>query len=342
MGPEDLAEIVANLAVDKSPELLVGLEHSDDAGVFYVSEDLALVQTLDFITPIVDDPFRFGRIAAVNSLSDVYAMGGRPVTALNVCAFPAKGLEKIYLADILRGGYDAIKESGAVLAGGHTIKDEELKYGLSVTGRVHPKRVLPNSTARPGDVLILTKPLGTATIFAGLGSKAITDDDVEPAILGMMTLNRAAAECLDPFVEEVDDRAKADPTRGVHALTDVTGFGLAGHALEMAEGSDVSIELVAPSLPEYPHARAMAEREFLCGGSRGNRRAVEAKADFGNARETDIWLACDAQTSGGLLIAVAESDADALLGDLIEAGVTDACPVGRVLEKGSARILMRG
>ncbi len=341
MGPEDLAEIVANLQLEGSPDLLVGIEHSDDAGVFYISEDLALVQTIDFITPLVNDPFRFGRIAATNSLSDIYAMGGRPMTALNACAFPSKGISKIYLADILRGGYDAIVESGAVLAGGHTIKDDELKYGLSVTGRVPPKRVLPNSTARVGDVLILTKPLGTSTIFSGFGQGAITEDDIEPAILGMMTLNRAAAECLDPYVENVDRRGDADPKRGVHALTDVTGFGLAGHALEVAQGSGLSIELFGALLPEYPQARAMTERNFLCGGSRGNRKAVESKADFTGAREVDIWLACDAQTSGGLLIAVAESDSDALLGDLIEAGVTDACVVGRVMEEGSHRVRMR-
>jgi len=340
MGPEDLAEIIATLSLERSPELLVGLEHSDDAGVIYVSEDLALVQTLDFITPLVDDPFRFGRIAAVNSLSDVYAMGGRPMTALNVCCFPATGVPKSDLAEILKGGYEAIRESGAVLAGGHTIKDNELKFGLSVTGRVHPKRVLPNSSARPGDLLILTKPLGTATIFAGLGKGELRAADVEPAILGMMTLNRAAAECLDPYVEDVADRRNADPSRGVHALTDVTGFGLAGHALEVAEGSGSTLELFASELPEYPHARAMAERGHLCGGSRGNRRAVEAKGDFAGAREADIWLACDAQTSGGLLISVAEADADALLGDLLEAGVADAVVVGRVLEEGSARIRM--
>jgi len=341
MGPEDLAEIVSKLEVDRSPELLVGIEHADDAGVVYISEELALVQTLDFITPLVNDPFRFGRIAAANSLSDVYAMGGRPMTALNVCAFPAKRLPKSMLADILRGGFEAIKEAGAMLVGGHTVKDEELKYGLSVTGRVHPHRVLPNSTARPGDLLILTKPLGTALLFAGLGKGSLGEEDVEPAILGMMMLNRSAAECLDPYVESLPDRREADSARGVHALTDVTGFGLAGHALEMTVGSKTSIELFGPELPEYPGARAMAERDFLCGGSRANRKAVQAQGDFSGARESDIWLSCDAQTSGGLLIAVAEADADALLGDLIEAGDTDACVVGRVTGEGSVRIRMR-
>jgi selenide, water dikinase len=340
MGPEDLAEIMSKLEVDDSPELLVGLEHSDDAGVIYVSEDLALVQTLDFITPLVGDPFRFGRIAAVNSLSDVYAMGGRPMTALNICSFPAKSMPKSELAEILKGGYEAIRESGAMLLGGHTIKDEELKYGLSVTGRVHPHRVLPNSTARPGDKLILTKALGTALVFAGFGRGEICESDVEPAILGMMMLNRAAAECLDPYVESLADRAEADAKRGVHALTDVTGFGLAGHALEVARASGVSIEIFGSSLLEYPHARDMADRDYLCGGSRSNRKAVEAEADFSGARESDIWLTCDAQTSGGLLISVAEADADALLADLTAAGVADAAVVGRVLEEGSKRIRM--
>ena len=341
MGPEDLREIIAALEPSKSDELLVGLEHSDDAGVFAINSELALVQTIDFITPIVDDPFVFGRIAAVNSLSDVYAMGGTPLTALNACCFPARGLEKRFLARILEGGLDAIREAGAVLAGGHTIKDQELKYGLSVTGRVHPLRVLRNSGGRPGDRLILTKPLGTATVFAGHGKGVLSDDDVAPTIAGMCTLNRAAAEALAPFVADGASTGAGPATAGVHALTDVTGFGLAGHALEMAKGSGLTVELIASALPAYPHALAMIDADQLCGGSRGNRKAVLPHADFSGVAERDIWLACDAQTSGGLLIAVAEAECDALVRALGEAGITTIAVVGKIVAGEPGRLVIR-
>jgi selenide,water dikinase len=338
MGPEDLREIIARLEPAVAEQLLVGIEHSDDAGVYRMTPELALVQTLDFITPIVDDPFRFGRIAGVNSLSDVYAMGARPVTAMNVCCFPAKGLGKEHLARILEGGFDAIREAGAVLVGGHTIKDDELKYGLSVTGHVHPDFVLTNGGARPGDRLILTKPLGTATVFAGRGQGDLNDDDVEPAVVGMEMLNRRAAEALAPYTEPGAAHRGGPATRGVHALTDVTGFGLAGHALEVARASQAGIVLEASRLPAYPHALAMIARDRLCGGSRTNRKAVEAHADFAGAPEDRIWLACDAQTSGGLLVAVAEAQAEALLADLRQAGCDDAVLVGRVVDEHPGRL----
>ena len=341
MGPEDLAEIMSSIRGEKAADLLVGIETSDDAGVYRLSPELAQVQTVDFITPIVDDPFVFRRIAAVNSLSDVYAMGAEPVTALNVCCFPAKGLPHAQLARILEGGFDAIAEAGAALAGGHTIKDNELKYGLSVTGRVHPERVLSNGGARPGDRLILTKPLGTAAIFAGHGCGELDDDDVAPAVHGMTTLNRRAAESLSPFVEAGASRKGGEATPGVHALTDVTGFGLAGHAQEMARASEGCIELSAGALPAYPHALAMIDRDLLCGGSRSNRKAVEKHADWDGVAERDIWLACDAQTSGGLLIAVATAEADALLAALQEAGVEDACEVGALSAGPAGRLVMR-
>ncbi|MBM4116630.1 selenide, water dikinase SelD [bacterium] len=331
MGPEDLREIIRHFQAERAENLLVGLETSDDAGVYRLSLELALVQTLDFITPIVQDPFAFGRIAAANSLSDVYAMGGRPLTALNICCFPAKGLPKSELARILEGGYDAIREAGAALAGGHTIKDAELKYGLSVTGVVHPRRILTNAGARVGDRLILTKPLGTATLFTGRGKGELTDDDVAPAVAGMGTLNKRAAEILDAFVEDgAADRA-GPATRGVHALTDVTGYGLAGHALEMARGAGLCLRLEAAALPAYPHALAMLGKEQLCGGSRANRRAVEPLLTLGaGVGEARLWLACDAQTSGGLLIAVAEAEAAALLAALRAGGVADAALIGSV------------
>jgi selenide,water dikinase len=341
MGPEDLAAIIAKLDVKQAAELIVGIETADDAGVYRLSPELALVQTLDFITPIVDDPYLFGRIAAVNSLSDVYAMGGRPLTALNICCFPAKGIPPEHLARILEGGFAAIREAGAVLAGGHTIKDNELKYGLSVTGCVHPDRVLSNAGARPGDRLILTKPLGTAAIFAGHGRGELSDEDAAPAAAGMATLNRAAAEALDAFVSAGASDRSRPATPGVHALTDVTGFGLAGHALSMARASEAGVELMASALPAYPHALAMIERDFLCGGSRSNRKAAAKLADFSGVADSAVWLACDAQTSGGLLIAVAEAQAQPLLAKLHERGVRDACFVGRITAGNAGRLVMR-
>lgn len=331
MGPEDLREIIGHFKAERVEDLLVGLDTSDDAGVYRLSPELALVQTLDFITPIVEDAFTFGRIAAANSLSDVYAMGGRPVTALNICCFPPKALPKAELARILEGGHDAIREAGAALAGGHTIKDPELKYGLSVTGLVHPRRILTNAGARAGDRLILTKPLGTATLFAGRGKGELTDDDVAPAVAGMMRLNKRAAEILDAFVEMDAADRNGPATRGVHALTDVTGYGLAGHALEMARGAQLVLHLDAAALPAYPHALAMIERDQLCGGSRANRRAVEPILARGaGVSEAQLWLACDAQTSGGLLIAVAAAEAAALLAALHAGGVAEAVLIGRV------------
>lgn len=341
MGPEDLREIIESFQAEGADELIVGIETSDDAGVYRLTDELALIQTVDFITPLVEDPFVFGRIAAANSLSDVYAMGGRPVTALNLCCFPPKDLPKAHLARVLEGGHDAIREAGAVLAGGHTIKDQELKYGLSVTGIVHPARVLTNAGARAGDRLILTKPLGTATIFAGHGRGVLTDDDVAPAIAGMSALNRVAAECLEPFTADGASDREGPATAGVHALTDVTGFGLAGHALEMARGSELTVELEAAALPVYPHAEAMIAKDLLCGGSRGNRSAIEPHADFEGASETAIWLVCDAQTSGGLLIAVAEAQAQALLDSLLAAGVGDAAFVGALADSAPGRVVLR-
>ncbi len=331
MGPEDLREIIGHIRAERVENLLVGLDTSDDAGVYRLSPELALVQTLDFITPIVEDPFTFGRIAAANSLSDVYAMGGRPVTALNICCFPPTQLPKAELARILEGGYEAIREAGAALAGGHTIKDAELKYGLAVTGLVHPRRVLTNAGARVGDRLILTKPLGTATLFAGRGKGELGDDDVAPAVAGMMRLNKRAAEVLDAFVADGAADRGEPATRGVHALTDVTGYGLAGHALEMARGAGLCFHLSAAALPAYPQALAMIAKDLLCGGSRANRKAVEPHLKRGaGVSEAQLWLACDAQTSGGLLIAVAEAEAEALLAALQAGGVAEAVLIGSV------------
>jgi selenide,water dikinase len=227
----DLAEILKHLGTDRStdPNLLVGLETSDDAGVYQLSDSIALVQTVDFVTPTCDDPVLFGQIAAANSLSDVYAMGGKPINALNVCCFPQEGIEDSILAEILRGGLSKIQEAGAVLVGGHTVKDSELKYGLSVTGIVHPQKILRNSTCKPGDKIVLTKRIGTGVIVSGFKNDLITWEQASPAMESMAMLNKIASET----ALEV----------GVNACTDVSGFGLAGHLCEMAVCSGVRINL---------------------------------------------------------------------------------------------------
>ncbi len=223
MGPGDLQEILADLPLETDPNLLVGRETSDDAGVYKLRDDLALIQTLDFFTPIVNDPYLFGQIAAVNALSDVYAMGGKPLTAMNIVCFPKKTLDKSVLKEILKGGLEKIHEAGALLVGGHSVDDVELKYGLSVTGIIHPDKVMTNAGARPGDQLILTKPIGTGIIATALKGKAASPEAEEAMIRVMVESNRIGAEVM----QEV----------GAHVCTDITGFGLLGHALEMAIAS---------------------------------------------------------------------------------------------------------
>jgi len=291
--------VLAELPLAEHPDLLVGRGAGDDAGVVRVREDLALIQTVDFFTPIVDDPALFGRIAATNALSDVYAMGGVPLTAMNVVAFPRKTLPLEVLRDILRGGLDVIQEAGALLVGGHSIEDPELKYGLSVTGTVHPERVVTNAGALPGDRMILTKPIGTGVIATaikrGQASPAVADE----AVRWMTTLNRDAAEA----IQEV----------GVHAATDVTGFGLLGHALELAAASRVTIEIRVSSVPLITGARDLAAQGLFPGGSVANRNFCQRALTLDAGVDSLLAdLLADAQTSGGLLIAVAPDRADGL------------------------------
>lgn len=282
--------------------MIVGLNTSDDAAVYRISEDLALIQTLDFFTPIVDDPYTFGQIAAANSLSDVYAMGGEPRLAMNIVCFP-DCLEPDILAQILKGGQAKVEEAGALLVGGHTIEDDEPKYGLSVSGFVHPNKVLTNNGAKVGDRLILTKPLGSGiintAIKGGLADKASYDE----AVKVMSTLNRYAKEAID----------KVD----VNGVTDVTGFGLLGHALEMAEGSSVSIRIDHKKIPLLKNALEYARMGLVPAGAYTNREHVGNGVKFreGISQEiTDILF--DPQTSGGLLISVSEEEADRLLQEL--------------------------
>ena len=310
------------------PDLLVGYGLADDGGVYRIGPNQALVQTVDFFTPIVDDPFAFGAIAAANSLSDIYAMGGRPLTALNIAGFPNDELEPEVLNQILRGGHSKVEEAGAVLLGGHTVQDPELKYGLAATGLVHPDAVLTNAGARPGDRLVLTKKLGTGLIANAFKAGAIGEDDMEEAVASMSALNAAAAE-----------QAQAV---GVNACTDITGFGLLGHASEMAAASKVSLVFDALKVPAMELALELGAKGPLTGGSRDNqdhlRELVTVAAPVPPERANAMF---DAQTSGGLLVAVAPRKADLLLESLHRNGVPAAAIVGAAAAEDPGRILVR-
>lgn len=303
--------------MESNPDLLVGWETSDDAGVIRIREDLALIQTVDFFTPIVDEPRAFGRIAAANALSDVYAMGGRPLTAMNLVCFPRDKLPKEVLREILLGGIEAVHEAGALLVGGHSVNDSELKYGLSVTGVVHPQHIVTNKGARPGDRLILTKPLGTGILSTAIKGRLLGTEAEQEVIKWMAALNREASEAM----REV----------GVSACTDITGFGLLGHALEMAVASGVEIQLWASRVPLLPQVLDMARIGMVPGGSFANRRYCERSVITEDGVDP-LLVDClaDAQTSGGLLIAVPEERAEALHQALERRGVLHP-EVGRVM-----------
>ena len=323
-----LDRLLPKLPQYNHPDLLIGPRTLDDAGVFRLSAELALVQTVDLFTPIVDDPFDYGRVAAANSLSDIYAMGGRPVTALNIIAFPEGRLDEEALALILQGGAVVCEEAGAVVAGGHSITDKELKYGLAVTGTVHPDRILTNSGARPGDHLLLTKPLGTGLIANALMQGKAREEWVASSVEVMVRLNRIAAE--------------AAARLGAHAVTDITGFGLLGHAHEMAAASGVSFALSTSALPVLPGAeRVAATGKFYSGGEVRNKAYVEPLLEVSpDVPEVVLRYATDPQTSGGLLIAAAPESAEAMRGEIAEAGET-AVRIGEVLEGTPGRVLLR-
>ena len=295
----------------------MGTETADDAGVYRLRPDLAIVNTVDFFTPIVDDPYMFGQIAAANSLSDVYAMGGEPATALNIVCFPRGKMDIGVLGEVLRGGADKVKESGAVIAGGHSIIDEEIKYGLSVTGVVHPDRILRNIGAREGDVLVLTKPLGTGIATTALKRGNASEASIEQAVASMAALNKYAAAVMQGY--------------DVHACSDVTGYGLLGHGLEMTGDGSVSIVFEAARLPLIRDAAALAETGNLTGGCKRNREYLDDKTVI-DAGVSDALaeVALDPQTSGGLLIAVAEKDGEALVKALADRDVPAAAIVGHV------------
>ncbi len=302
----------------KDPNLLVGFETCDDAAVYRLSEDLAFISTVDFITPPVDDPYWFGQIAASNSLSDVYAMGGRPITALNLVMFPTKKLDISILREILRGGYDKVSEADASIAGGHSVDDNEPKYGLAVTGVVHPDRVLTNCGAKGGDALILTKPLGTGVLFNACRSKKLMWRDLEGILPEVAALNKKAIEIALNF--------------DVQACTDITGFGIIGHCLEMAKGSGVQINLFYDKLPFYPNAAEMYRKGETTGSNKANKKLAEGH--FKKIRElstVEEELLFDPQTSGGLLLSVSSSEAGRLVSKLKSSGVESAMRVGEVV-----------
>jgi selenide, water dikinase len=290
-----LVEVLKNLPAESNPNLLVGFETSDDAGIYRINERQALVQTVDFFPPIVDDPYHFGRIAAANALSDIYAMGGTPLTALNIVAFPSATMAPEILAKILQGGAEKVQEAGAVIVGGHSIKDKEIKYGIAVTGIIDCDKIIRNVGAQIGDHLYLTKPLGTGIVSTALKHNAADPDDVAAAIAMMETLNNVASELM--------------VCNGAHAATDITGYGLLGHAYEMANGSGVSLKIDFNKLPLLSGALKYATEGHLTGGAGANREYISGKVDLSAQLTTaEIEILYDAQTSGGLLIAISPQD----------------------------------
>lgn len=324
IGPGELSKVLSSLPVFQDPKLLVGFDASDDAAVYQINEDTAIVSTVDFFTPMVEDPRTFGRIAAANALSDVYAMGGTPLFALNLVCYPERE-ELQALGEILAGGAEKLQESGAVLCGGHSIYDREPKYGLAVTGRLNPKNIWKNNTPQPGDQLILTKPLGVGIVMAALRGEMADPEAVEAALASMQRLNKYAAEKAHDFP--------------VHACTDITGFGLLAHAREMA-GSESSMALYSSELPYIPQAYAYAEGYLLTAAGQRNRNFMEGAVDFGKTPSPLQELMLDPQTSGGLLLSVPKTCAEEALSAIQEAE-PKAAIIGEVVSRQHLPILMR-
>ena len=325
MGPEALDQILKELPLPKDPRILVGLETSDDAGVYLLNDEMALVQTVDFFTPIVDDPFQFGQIAVANALSDVYAMGGTPLTAMNLVAFPMKTMNGSVLREILLGGLSKMKEAGVALVGGHTVEDPEIKYGLSVTGLIHPDRILSNAKAKPGDSLVLTKPLGTGVISTAIKGGMASREAIDSAIGCMVTLNRRASELMQ--------------AAGAHACTDITGFGFIGHALEMVKASGVGMLIRSDNIPVLPEAREYARIGLVPGGGYANREYFSCRVDVDPGVDSLlIDLLYDPQTSGGLLVSLPPHEAETLVARLRQEGHPVSTIVGEVVKEPEGRI----
>jgi len=321
MGPGDLSSVLAPLASKSDPRLLVGRETFDDAGVFLVADDLALVQTVDFFAPVVDDPFDFGQVAAANALSDVYAMGGQPMTALNIVAYPTNDLPLSVLTEILRGGQEKVHEAGAFIVGGHTVIDTELKYGLAVTGRAHPKFLLTNAAAKPGDRLVLTKPIGNGILATALKREIIAAEAAREMIELMKKLNGQAS--------------RAALAVGALCATDVTGFGLLGHASHIARASNVTLAVHAELVPVLDGAREALKQGATTDGMKRNKEYVNEFVEWRGGAAEDRDLFCDPQTSGGLLVAVPPARVASYLSK-----VEGAVDIGEVLERETIAIVV--
>jgi selenide,water dikinase len=322
MGPEDLSAALAPLARHADPRLLVGPDTFDDAAVIVLRDDLALVQTVDFFAPIVDDPYDFGRIAAANALSDVYAMGGTPLSALALAAFPEGKLPLQVLSDILRGGEDVVRAAGAMVVGGHTVTDDEIKYGLAVTGTVHPSEIMSNAAAQPGDVLVLTKPLGTGLLATQMKAGTLSDANAATLIASMTRLN--------------DIASAAARAVGVRCATDITGFGLLGHASHVARASGVTLRFHASALPLLPGVREAVAAGVTTGGATRNARYVDPLAQWSAALgAVERAVMVDPQTSGGLLVAVPSGRVAEYLDR-----VTGAACVGEVVPRAAVALLL--
>lgn len=322
-----MAQVLCRLPKFENENLLVGLGTADDAAVYKLNDEQAIILTLDFFTPVVDDPYTFGQIAAANSLSDIYAMGGKPLTALNISCFPAC-LSGDILGEILKGGADKVKEAGGIVVGGHTVEDNEPKYGLSVMGLVHPQQVLTNAGANPGDILILTKPLGIGILNAAIKGDLVDQLTYQKAVETMSYLNKDACEAMI--------------TVGVSSCTDVTGFGFLGHALEMAEASKVSLEICTKSLPILEESLEFARMGIIPAGAYRNRDFLEGKVNISKSIPQEMEdVLYDPQTSGGLLISIPEAKVGLLLEELRKNCKTAYAVVGRVMERAQYPLVLR-
>ena len=304
---------------DPVPELLVGNETSDDAGVYQLTDSIAIIQTVDYFTPIVDDPYMFGQIAAANALSDVYAMGGEPKTVLNIVGYPIKKLGADMLSDILRGAADKVKEAGAVTVGGHSIDDQEPKFGLSVTGIVHPEKIWKNVGAKPGDMLVLTKPIGVGILTTGIKRNAVTREQEQSVTETMAFLNKTAAKLLTNYHP--------------NSVTDVTGFGLLGHGSEMARGSSVSFEISLSNVPVLEGAFQLAKDGVVPGGSKSNHKWLSMDVEYDHILAEEQLVLCDAVTSGGYSFHCRKQKLLKYVNDLHANGLKQAAIIGHVIEK---------
>lgn len=326
IGPGDLEEILKDLSLPVDPNLLLSSEYWSDAGIYRLNETTALVQSVDFFTPIVDDPYDFGKIAVANSLSDIYAVGGKPLLALNIVCFPIKDMDKTILKEILKGGLDKLNEAGTLMLGGHSVEDPEIKYGVAVTGIVHPEKFVTNRGAKKSDLLVLTKPIGTGILSTALKGKLLDNRTTEYLVETMARLNKSASEIMMEI--------------GVNSCTDITGFGLLGHCLEMARASKVTIRIFKDKIPTLPKVYDFASMGIVPAGGRRNINYCDKLVEKGNTDPITLDILGDPQTSGGLLISLPEKNAEVLVSRLKEADHKEVSIIGEVIEESSGKIVL--